>query len=85
MGDHADDAEAQWAVYQAELEVNEALTARAIKAKVWITKDGTEIKVKNMETSHIQNCISKIERDNWRTGYLPILNKELEKRTKHGK
>jgi hypothetical protein len=30
--------------------------------KYWITKDGTEIAVKKMETFHIENCIKMIEK-----------------------
>jgi len=29
---------------------------------VWIMKDGTEIFIKNMETSHIKNCINMLKR-----------------------
>ena len=29
--------------------------------KTWITKDGTELNIKDMETSHIKNCIKYLE------------------------
>ena len=30
--------------------------------KYWETKDGTEIRIKDMETSHIENCIRMLQR-----------------------
>lgn len=31
------------------------------KEKTWTTKDGETVKIKDMETSHIQNCIYFLE------------------------
>lgn len=45
---------------------------------VWVCRDGRHILVSNMETSHIKNCISLIERKkNWRRKYLDRLQLEL--------
>jgi hypothetical protein len=46
---------------------------------VWICKDGRQILVSAMETSHIHNCIAKIlrSRRGWRREYLPRLQLEL--------
>jgi hypothetical protein len=46
---------------------------------VWVTKDGQQLLVSQMETSHVRNCIAKIERSrkNWRRSYLSRLKLEL--------
>ena len=30
--------------------------------RIWITRDGRKLKIKEMETSHINNCISMLKR-----------------------
>jgi len=30
---------------------------------MWTTRDGTELEIKNMETDHIKNCMSMLERN----------------------
>lgn len=48
---------------------------------VWVTKDRMQVKLAEMDTSHILNCISKCKRDNRRLWALPKLSQELKKRT----
>lgn len=48
--------------------------------KLWTDKLGCHIQLKDMETSHIKNCINKCKRENWRIYALPILEKELIER-----
>jgi hypothetical protein len=47
---------------------------------VWTTKDGQQYNVSAMETSHIRNCVAKIERSKtgWRREWLERLLLELE-------
>jgi uncharacterized protein YbaR (Trm112 family) len=49
---------------------------------LWITKDGRVYAVKDMSTSHIQNCIGNIlvRGGSWRGNMLAPLVNELEKR-----
>lgn len=55
--------------------------------RVWITKQGEHIPVSKMTTSHITNCIRKIQRSGsrWRGEYLDRLLLELEIRSIRGK
>ena len=48
----------------------------------WVTADGTLIKIKDMKTSHIKNCIKMIYRrnGNWRSQYLRLFENELRRR-----
>lgn len=48
----------------------------------WRTSDGKLIAIKDMETSHIKNCIKMIYRSNgtWRHQYLRYFKAELRKR-----
>lgn len=45
---------------------------------IWITREGRQIPVSRMTTSHIQNCIAKICRSGWRQEYLERLRLEIE-------
>lgn len=48
----------------------------------WRTNDGELIAIKDMETSHIKNCIKTIYRRNgtWRQQYLRYFENELRRR-----
>ena len=50
--------------------------------KFWTMKDGREIPIVLMQTSHIHHCIAKIvhSKKGWRFEYLPRLRAELEYR-----
>ena len=52
---------------------------------IWVCKDGREIQIKDMSTTHIINSIAMIQRSirngqPWRTEYLPLLQEELDNR-----
>ena len=50
---------------------------------VWTTKDGREIPVEEMTTSHIKNTIALLERNNCDDMYTPwitVFHKELQRR-----
>jgi hypothetical protein len=49
-----------------------------MKDRLWRCKDGRILPVAQMDTRHIQNSIARIQRLNWRRGYLPRLELELE-------
>ena len=63
MGDMADDlAYREW---QENSRWHGELNPRGIKTPddfVWTTKDGKRLKLRDMETSHIENCIKMLER-----------------------
>lgn len=51
----------------------------------WQTKDGQLLLLSQMSTTHIQNCIAKIEKSieankPWRVEALPYLKEELKER-----
>ena len=50
---------------------------------IWEMKDGTDIEIKDMKTSHIQNCINMLHR-NWenetKNAWIDIFNDVLIKR-----
>lgn len=52
---------------------------------IWVCKDGTEIPLSEMTTSHLNNCVAMIKRSvkfnkTWRVDALPYLYEELSKR-----
>lgn len=53
-----------------------------ISIPAWRMADGTLIAIRDMETSHIKNCIKMIYRNNgkWRHQYLRYFETELRKR-----
>lgn len=49
----------------------------------WMSNDLRDIPVSQMETQHLIHSLNKIARkDNWRTDWIPVLGKELDKRLK---
>ena len=62
--------------------VEEFLIESLLKNKQWQIKSGKTLDIKDMETSHIQNCINKIVKSDyqWRGMFYRMLKKELESR-----
>ena len=85
MSDNMDDywcqywEELDWAEEEIEMEYR-------FENKIWVTKDGKKLKIKDMETSHIQNCIKfvnkKINGKQWvyAEEYTKLFNEELKAR-----
>ena len=59
MSDTTDDMEAMAGQLESELEDYEEIME---SDTLWRTKDGQVMKIKNMETSHIENCIRLLGR-----------------------
>lgn len=60
---------------------------RRIGDGIWQQKDGKEIRVKDMESSHIENCIRMLQRqikeygiDDIKEGWIETFQRELKKR-----
>lgn len=49
---------------------------------LWETKTFDLIPISQMTTSHIQNALRMCIKNNWRTEYITVLQKELDKRVK---
>lgn len=62
----------------AEQEKHEELLAK----KLWKNAKGEILQISSMPTHHLKMCINKIQRDDWREDYLPILIAELNTRKK---
>ena len=85
MSDNMDD---YWCSYWEELDLEQEKIEMEyrFKNKLWVTKDGKELKIKDMETSHIQNCIKhvnkKINGRQWEYAeeYTKLFNEELKAR-----
>jgi|LGOV01.1.fsa_nt_gb hypothetical protein len=62
--------------------VEEQFIEKLLKNKEWQIKSGEILKIKDMETSHITNCINLIVKSEykWRERFLNNLKKELEER-----
>ena len=50
---------------------------------IWVTKDGREMDIRDMETSHIKFSIAKCKRDKWRLEAIPYLEAELIRRKRN--
>ena len=46
----------------------------------WYTKSIGKIKICDMTDEHLINSHKKITKNNWRTEYLPIIEKEIKRR-----
>lgn len=58
---------------------------KPVKELFWTTKDGTRIPISHMETSHLENCLRRMERleakgKKWRTAYKRAMQVELVRR-----
>lgn len=51
-----------------------------LKVPAWELENGTLIPIKDMDTSHIKQCIKEIKRTNTLKEYIPIFKEELESR-----
>ena len=51
-------------------------------AGIWVTKDNRELKISEMQTTHIKNCINFIKRndDEMYACYIPVFEAELKRR-----
>lgn len=52
------------------------------KKGIWKDKESNELKISEMSTSHIKNCINFIKRNNFKTRlcYLEVFQDELSRR-----
>lgn len=52
------------------------------KTKIWYAKDGRDLQVRQMETTHIHHCIRLIEKawPLWRARYRIVFYRELKRR-----
>lgn len=71
------------ALYGSDYDLNSTLKCvEFISIPAWRMKDGKLIAIRDMETSHIKNCIKMIYKSNgtWRHQYLRYFEAELRKR-----
>ena len=53
---------------------------KRLKKVIWTTRDGRELDIRDMETSHIKFSMAKCKRDNWRLKAIPYFEEELKRR-----
>lgn len=51
-----------------------------VPCDTWTTKDGTEIPISEMTTSHIKNCIRMLNNVENADGWIEVFKKELSRR-----
>lgn len=68
--------------YSSDYDIDSEKDIEYISIPAWRMKDGKLIAIRDMETSHIKNCIKMIYRSNgtWRHQYLRYFEAELRKR-----
>ena len=68
--------------YSSDYDIDSEKEIEYISIPAWRMKDGKLIAIRDMETSHIKNCIKMIYRSNgtWRHQYLRYFEAELRKR-----
>ncbi len=76
MSDTTDNIELFSGSYEAYLERNTEI----IENKIWIMKSGKEIKVPDMETSHIENSLNMLKRNKEKSIFINIFEDELRLR-----
>lgn len=67
---------AVYSFYDDYLDLIELLHAN----KVWPTKSGELMPLKDMSLAHIEKCMALILHHEWRTSYLPLFKQELIRR-----
>lgn len=65
---------------QADKERQQEIKDNLIYNHIWTMYNDYEIHIKDMSTNHLQNCIKKCKREDWRLYALPILENELKSR-----
>lgn len=66
-------------------ELDDAKRAQLLDDKIWITRDGEEIRLSQMELSHLANailCIMPFKREDYFKRWLRLLRKQHYQRTK---
>lgn len=75
MGDFADDGYNE----MIKAEIAHETYLYNIRHKIWKDKNGKEHEIKSMSTSHLKNCLRKINKT-FRPEYKKIIENELLKR-----